>query len=334
MPFIILGGLMEGLFTLPVKITPKWSWENIWGAGSLCALILVPGPLLLITVPHFQNVYAAAPSAAILWAILFGAGWGLGGIFFGLGVSALGLSLGTSLIMGLVAIGGSVVPLLLQHRDQLFGKSGAALLSGIGIMILGLALCARAGSLKTATGASSKTGSFSPAFSLGLFYCIAAGLLSALVNFALIFGAPIANPAIAQGLDAATANNAVWALVFAANYLVNLGYCFYLGFRKQTLVKFFLPGTGSYWILAMVMGLLWAGGIVVYGRGASMEGIYGPVFGFPIMLIASILTGNFTGAILAEWRGAPARAKRTMQWSVAIMIVAIVTLGCSNYWIP
>jgi len=81
MPFIILGGLMEGLFSLPIKITPKWSWENIWGAGSLLALVLIPGPLLFFTVPHFQSVYAAAPPSAILWAVFFGAGWGLGGIF-------------------------------------------------------------------------------------------------------------------------------------------------------------------------------------------------------------------------------------------------------------
>jgi len=235
--------------------------------------------------------------------------------------------------MGLIAIGGSVVPMLLQHRDQLFGRNGVALLSGISIMLLGLAICARAGSLKATSEIAAKNAPSSLTFGLGLFYCIAAGLLSALVNFALIFGAPIANPAIAQGLDAATANNAVWALVFAASYLVNFGYCLYLGFRKRTLSKFFLPGTGSYWILATIMGLLWAGGIVVYGRGASKGGVYGPVFGFPIMLITSILTGNLTGVILAEWRGVPARAKRTMQFGIAVMIVAIVTLGCANYWI-
>src|ERR1700722_5838433 len=116
---IILGGVMEGLFSLPLKLTPKWSWENIWGASSLAALLLVPGPLLFLTIPRFWEVYAATPTWPIVWTFIFGAGWGVGGIFFGLGMSALGVSLGNSSIMGLIAIGGSVVPLLLQHHDQL-----------------------------------------------------------------------------------------------------------------------------------------------------------------------------------------------------------------------
>jgi len=127
---IVLGGVMEGLFALPLKFTPKWSWENIWAAGSLAALILVPWPLALLTVPHLIGVYFSAPFSAVLLAVVFGAGWGYGGVFFGLGVSLLGLSLGTSLIMGLIAIGGSVVPMLLQHRNQLSSKQAPPYLSG------------------------------------------------------------------------------------------------------------------------------------------------------------------------------------------------------------
>jgi L-rhamnose-H+ transport protein len=146
---MVLGGIMEGLFSLPVRTTPRWAWENIWGAGSLAALLLVPGPLLLLTIPHPAAVYTAAPTAAIIAAILYGAGWGLGGIFFGMGMAALGLSLGTSIIMGLVAIGGSIVPLLLQHHGQIFNESGLALIGGIVLMLLGLIVCSRAGSLKS-----------------------------------------------------------------------------------------------------------------------------------------------------------------------------------------
>ena len=327
---ILLGGVMEGLFSFPMKFTPEWSWENIWAAGSLAALILVPVPLVWLTIPHIGSIYAAAPLSAILLAILFGAGWGCGGVFFGLGVSSLGLSMGTSLIMGLIAVGGSVIPMLLQHRDQMMTGGGATLLIGIGIMFAGLAVCARAGSLRSGT---QKADSSLSSFGLGVFYCVAAGLLSALVNFALIFGAPIARPAIAQGLDIAAANNAVWALVFISSYLVNLGYCIFKGLREKTLHKFFLPSTGRYWALAVIMGILWAGGIVVYGRGAAMEGVYGPIFGFPIMLGVSILTGNLVGAVSGEWRGSPARARYTMGLGLSTMLLAIATLGYGTYLI-
>jgi L-rhamnose-H+ transport protein len=329
---IILGGVMEGLFSLPVKLTPKWAWENIWGSGSLAALVLVPVPLLLLTVPQFREVYAAAPTWAIVWTVIFGAGWGLGGIFFGLGISELGLSLGTSSIMGLIAISGSVVPLLLQHHGQLLGKSSIALFSGIGVMLLGLIVCSRAGSLKLPRQSSSATSDSGPSFVRGALYCLAAGLLSALVNFALIFGAPLARAASDSGAPPAAANNAIWAIAFSANYLVNLVYCLYLARKHGTLSKFKLASTGHYWLLAVAMGLLWAGGIVIYGLGASMEGTYGPVFGFPMMLIVSILTANLTGVLLGEWRGVAKLAKRTMQAGVAIMLVAIVILGYANYW--
>src|SRR5271167_512668 len=73
---IVLGGMMEGLFALPVRLTPRWSWENIWGAGSLAALLLVPAPLLWLTIPRYWEVYAATPGWTIVSTVIFGAGWG------------------------------------------------------------------------------------------------------------------------------------------------------------------------------------------------------------------------------------------------------------------
>ncbi len=326
---IVLGGMMEGLFSVPMKYAPKWHWENIWAAGSLAALVLIAFPLVLFTVPHICSVYAAAPLSAILLAILFGAGWGCGGIFFGLGVSSLGFSIGMSLIMGLIAIGGSVIPMLLQHRSQLATRSGLILLLGIGMMSAGLAICSRAGSLRARKQESSDSAKAS--FGVGVFYCLAAGLLSALVNFALIYGSPIADPAIQEGLSATDANNAVWGLVFASSYLVNIGYCLFRSIRAKTLQDYFRPSTGRYWILAASMGILWAGGIVVYGRGASMSGTYGPIFGFPIMLVVSILTGNVVGALSGEWRGVSSKARYTMALGLAMMLLAITSLGYGTY---
>ena len=323
---------MEGLFPLPLKLTPKWSWENIWGSGSLAALVLAPLPLLWLTVPHFAEIYASIPGWTIVSTILFGAGWGVGGIFFGLGVAELGVSLGTSSIMGLIAIGGSVVPFMMQHSGQFLGRKGVALLAGICVMLVGLAVCSRAGKLKSSPLDSLHEGALGSSFGRGLLYCVAAGLLSALVNFSLIYGAPIAQASQARGVPAASANNAVWAIVFAVNYFLNVAYCFYLARKRGSMVKFGVPSTGYYWLLSVMMGLLWAGGIVVYGIGASMGGRYGPVFAFPVMLIVSILTANLVGVLVGEWRGAPRAAKYTMEAGVAIMIAAIAILGVASSW--
>jgi L-rhamnose-H+ transport protein len=326
---IIFGGIMEGLFSLPARIAPKWAWENIWGAGSLAALVLVPWPLALLTIPHLGAVYASVPLSSIFMVVLFGAGWGFGGIFFGLGVDALGISLGTSLIMGLIAIGGSVIPMMLEHGSVPAG-GGKSLLPGIAVMIAGLCLCAKAGSLKAREEWFARTTRSRP-FGRGLFYCVAAGVFSGLVNFALVFGSPVAKPAIKEGINPATANNAIWALAFTANYIVNIVFCIRKGFKNGTMHQLLSQDTIHYWALAAGMGLLWAGGIVVYGRGASIEGSLGPILGFPIMLIMSILAGNVAGAILGEWRGTDSRSKLMMSFGVSALALAIMILGFTSY---
>jgi L-rhamnose-H+ transport protein len=326
---------MEGSFSLPLKYTSKWAWENTWGACSLGALVLIPWPLALLTVPHLMEVYGHSSVQALLGAVVFGVGWGVGGIFFGLGLAAVGLSLGLSLIMGLVAIGGSIIPLMMQHPEQLSRPPGLVLMGGIAIMILGIAVCAKAGQLKekAAAAADSQASAGSSRkvrYGLGLFFCVAAGLLSALVNFALIFGANIADNAVRQGADPSAANNAVWALVFTANYAVNVGYCAYLAKRNKTFNKFLSLGTAAYWTAAIGMGLLWAGGIVIYGIGTTQLGHLGAILGFPVMLISSIITGNALGFLTGEWRGIGSQPRHIMAFGVFLLVIATVVIAYSN----
>lgn len=332
---ILLGGIMEGAFALPLKLTPKWKWENIWGAGSLMALILIPWPVAVLTVPDLVEVYRSSSAQSILLALLFGAGWGAGGVFFGLGVNAVGLSVGLSLIFGLIAINGSLIPLLMEHPEQLVKSSGQLVLFGISLMILGLIVCAFAGKRKEEQqdqGKSPIQAVFpdKPKFTRGLFLCIAAGLFSALVNFGLIFGTEISEQAMKHGAHSANSSNAVWALVFTSNFIVNVGYCVFLIRRNGTGPLFNLNGTGWYWIAAAIMGIIWAGGIIVYGAGTVRLGHLGAYIGFPMMLIASILTGNVLGFVNGEWKQAGRNAMRLMAGGVALLIAAILMLGFAN----
>jgi L-rhamnose-H+ transport protein len=329
---IVVGGVMEGAFSIPLKMTPKWSWENIWGAGALVALLAVAWPLAFLTVPRIFEVYREASPLSLVLSLLFGAGWGIGGIFFGKGLLALGLSLGLSLIQGLVAIGGSIIPLLMKDPAELLKPAGLVLIGGLVLMISGLLTCARAGLLKStpANGSASTDGSPKIPFKTGLLYCILAGILSSLVNFGLIFGTEIAGLAVSKGASPSEANNAVWALVFTANFLVNIIYCLSLLKRNRTFSNFSRKGTGRYWGWVLFMGLLWPGGIVIYGMGATRIGQLGAYLGFPIMLIVCILTGNVLGLLSGEWKGVARRPRRTMTVGVAILVLAILILGLSG----
>ncbi len=331
---VIIGGLMEGSFSLPLKYMPRWGWENSWGAGSLLAILLIAWPVALLTVPGLFQAYAATSTTSLLLALLFGAGWGAGSIFFGLGLAAVGLSLGFSLMMGMIAVGGSLIPLLMQHSEQLTQPGGLPVLAGIVVMILGWVLCARAGQLKEEKGAGEGAPKTSAVrrvpFARGLAYCLAAGVLSPLLNLAFIYGGEIVNAASSQGADPGSAPNALWALVFTANYGINAGYCVYLMWRRNSFSRFFDKGTGFYWLGVLVMGILWPGGVVVYGVGATRMGAFGAFLGFPILLISSILAGNLLGAITGEWRGSSKRSRRLMIGGIALLFLAIVLLGYSN----
>ncbi|MGH9702916.1 MAG: L-rhamnose/proton symporter RhaT [Candidatus Acidiferrales bacterium] len=328
---ILVGGIMEGSYSFPLKVNPKWSWENTWGAGSLMALLLVPWPLAFWTVPGLAQVYHQSSWSAIFWALLFGAGWGFGGVFFGLSLEMVGLSLGYSIILAIIAINGSLTPLLMNEPGKLITTGGLWFLAAMAVMILGIIVCAIAGKRKesAASGtpaAHSKQGSFR----LGLILCIVAGVLSGLVNFALIYGTEITQNAQHSGADAMSAINALWALVFTSNYLANVGYCLYLLLRNGTAAKLFEKGTGSYWLRAIVMGVLWSGGIVVYGVGAYKLGRYGAFIGFPALLAAAILTGNIVGWLSGEWKSANAGALRAMYAGIGLLLVAIVFLANAN----
>src|ERR1700730_14188933 len=54
---IILAGIMEGSYSFPLKVNPKWNWENTWSAGSLMAFLFVPWPLASWAVPGLVRVY-------------------------------------------------------------------------------------------------------------------------------------------------------------------------------------------------------------------------------------------------------------------------------------
>jgi L-rhamnose-H+ transport protein len=334
---VTVGGIMEGAYSIPLKYAPRWEWkwENMWGAGSLVALLLVPWPLAFLTVPNLLGVLRAASAESVLMALLFGGGWGVGGIFFGLGIASLGLSLGLSLIMGLVAIGGSIVPLMMKYPEQLLRPGGLVLIAGIVIMLLGLVACAWAGQLKDKSARRSEPAepgglTRKVSFKLGLFFCVASGLTSALVNFGLIFGAEIAQAAVRQGASPSNANNAIWALVFTSNYIVNIAYCVYLMKKNHSFANFSRGGISPSWAAALYLGVFWAGGIVVYGIGATRMGRFGAFLGYPVMLIVSILTGNGLGVLTGEWKGVPSRSKRVMTLGVFLLMFAIGILAYSS----
>jgi L-rhamnose-H+ transport protein len=344
MVLVIVAGALEGLFSLPVTRTPRWQFENIWGAGSLVALVLIPWPLAVCTVPHLGDVYRSAGAGTVLLTLAFGVGWGVGGIFWGRAIAAVGMALGVSLLMGLINVFGSIGPMALRQPGQLFTAGGLTLIGAVATMILGVAIVAWAGKRKeheqTAAEpapARASDGPKEPAasalrtpFAIGLLFCVLSGVLSASVNFGFIYGQPLSAAAARTGTAAWAQGFAIWALVFTGNYAVNVVYAVCLMMKNGTFGVLVRESRPSYWLWALFMGVAWPGGIAVYGMAAGMLGTYGAYVGFPMMLLCSILVGNLAGLWSGEWRGTSARTRRVMQVGVLVLLAALVVLGLAN----
>ncbi|MBN2579625.1 MAG: hypothetical protein JXB10_11595 [Pirellulales bacterium] len=327
----IVGGALEGVFSLPLTRTPRWRWENIWGIGLLMALVIVPWPLAFLTVPNLLDVYSNVETRIILITFLFGIGWGLGSLFWSKAIAAIGMALGVSLMMGLINVFGSPLLLAITKPGKLIEPGGFALMIAVAITIAGVILCAMAGRAKErdlhAESDATKAGA---PFLVGLMFCILSGILSASVNFGFVFGKPIAEAASQAGASDIAKSNAVWALVFTGSFLVNSGYAFFVMFKKKTFHLLVSEGSVSYLLGALFLGLALPGGIILYGIGSNRMGEYGPYVAFPMMLVSSILFGNLAGAMTGEWKGASARTKNTMLAGVLVLAIAFVMFGVAN----
>ena len=326
---------MEGFYALAMKFTPKWKWEHIWGAGSLAALVLVPWPAAFLTVPRLWNAFGQVSIADLVWPMIFGLGWGAGSIFFGLGVDAVGIGVGISIILGLVAVVGSLVPLLLSHPHKLAEASGQVLMAALLVMIGGIVLCGLAGSwrekaLTTQPTADLVKNSAKRSFGAGLLFCILSGVLSPLNNFALLYGEHLRHAAIANGASPANGINAVWALVFTSCYGLNVAFCLLLMMKNRNISAFVKAPAIRYWLLAAMMGALWAGGVIVYGTGVSYLGTFGPYAGFCLFLIGSIAAGNVGAILVGEWKGSGRRPFATMMGAMTVLALAAILMGYAN----
>src|ERR1700751_4490207 len=95
---VLLGGVLQGIFALPMKFARRWNYENIWLVFAFVGLIFFPWILALSTIPRLGQTYHLAPAGALMAAIGFGICWGIGATLTGLSLNMLGIGLGFAII--------------------------------------------------------------------------------------------------------------------------------------------------------------------------------------------------------------------------------------------
>jgi L-rhamnose-H+ transport protein len=326
--FLLLAGAMNGSFTLPMKFTKRWAWENTWFFWTIFALVIFPPLLTFLTVPRLGAVYHEASGGVIWMVIACGAGWGVSQVFLGLAVDAIGMALSFSVILGLSAAVGSIIPLIRLHPGEVLTGEGIAVMVGVLLVLIGVGVCAVAGRRREA---ALGQGPAKVSVMVGLFFSVISGLGSALVNLGLTFGHPLLEVAQRIGAAARWSPNAVWMPLMLAGGVPNLIYCLCLMGKNKTGKQ--LGGGGvSHVSLAAVMGFCWFASTVIYGIAAGMMGSLGTVLGWPLFMSLIVITATLWGVFTGEWRNAGRKPLQIMWSGVGVLVVAIFVLASAGRW--
>jgi L-rhamnose-H+ transport protein len=323
MCLLILAGIMNASFSLPMKFVRAWAWENTWLLWSAFALVLLPSALAFATIPAFGEILAGAAGVALAVAVC-GAAWGVAQVLFGLALEKIGISLTFSIVLGLSAAMGGLVPLVRLHRDKLLTRAGLVSLAGIALVLLGVTVSAVAGRMRDR---SQHTETRTTHFGVGLMMAIASGVCASMMNVGFSFGTQLSAAAAAHHANSLWWTDAIWVPLMAGGAIPNLLYCAYLLRKRKSSENYKAATAGRNVLLALAMAVLWFGSSVLYGIATAFLGDLGPAVGWPLFMSLIVIVASVLGVWTGEWRHAGSRALRVQGLAVLILVGAVVVLS-------
>jgi len=331
--FVLLAAICNGTLAVPQKFVRGFAWENTWGAFYLLTMVVVPAVFALLFLKGVPATWNQAGLIQVMVPIAFGFFWGCGMTCFGLGISALGISLGYAIIMGLSVLVGSIIPLLSQHSAKVFTSAGLLALGGIIVCTAGVAVCGCAGALRERSQASGdgNSGPRTGQFTKGLLVCILAGVLGSSINLAFCYSGEIVRLSEQEyGNSPAIATLSAWILVFWGGFLATGPYSAFLLTKNATWKNFTAKRASFNLMLVGMMALLHFLILFFYGIGARYLGNMGTSVGWAAFLSCGLLIANLAGFMTGEWRGASRQSRRWLFAGLAVLIAGMCVLGAAH----
>ncbi|MBV9038827.1 MAG: hypothetical protein JO182_30360 [Acidobacteriaceae bacterium] len=323
---ILAAAIMNASYTLPMKLNRKWQWEHSWLAFSILGVAVVPTVIAVLTVPGLWSIYREASAGTLLQMALFGAGWGISLVFFGLSLPLVGVAIAFTISLSTSAASGALLPLLGKHPDRLFTFQGVVLTGGILMIIVGVLFCGRAGMRRDATKSSAPTRGKGE-FTRGFLFALISGVLGSLLNLGLAYGTGIQEAARLRGASAVMTSNAVWLPCVYAGFIPGVIYCFYLMKKNATVDGIRTQAAWYYWLMAACMGLLWYGSILLYSLSVGELGDLGAAIGWPLFLSSIVLVSTCIGILTGEWSPSFRGPFRTLVIGLVFLLGAIGLLS-------
>ncbi|HEY2648816.1 MAG TPA: L-rhamnose/proton symporter RhaT [Puia sp.] len=345
-----IGGFASGSFYIPYKKVRGWSWESFWIVGGIFSWLIVPPLAAWLTIPHFTEIISATNGKIIWLTYFFGLLWGIGGLTYGLGVRYLGVSLGSTIILGLCAVFGSIIPSVYYNFFPKAGKDtfsmllhthwGQLVLWGIVICVIGIIICGRAGTMKEKeliAGKADVEDNKEYRFGLGILVSIISGVLSACFNFGIEAGKDMAETANqlwkvghpGQG-NFLFQNNVSYVVILWGGLTTNFIWCMILNARNKTFGDYSnkkQPLLKNYLFCALA-GTTWFLQFFFYGMGESKLG--NGASSWILHMAFIILVANSWGLLLKEWKGVSPKAIATLIAGIITIIISVSIVGYGN----
>jgi len=351
--FHFIGGFASGSFYIPYKKVKGWHWENYWLIGGLFSWLIVPPIAAWLTIPGFAEIIGGTGFSTLCFTFFFGLLWGIGGLTYGLGVRYLGVALGSSIILGLCMVFGSLIPAIYYDYFPVAGKDtfsmmtgsnwGLTVLTGLLICVAGIIICGRAGMMKEKQLAGAVTDPHGLnikteyKFGLGMLVSIISGVLSACFNFGLEAGQSMAaiandawkaaNPGEGEFLFR---NNVIYVVLLWGGLTTNFIWCMILNARNKTFGDYTDKKTPLFnnYLFAALAGTTWFLQFFFYGMGESKLG-NGPS-SWILHMAFIILVANMWGLVLKEWKGVTRKTITTITIGIITIILSVLLVGRGN----
>lgn len=331
-----IGAFFAAICYTPQKRVTGWSWQSYWLVQASICWVVLPVVGAWLTIPHLGAVLGAAPHDAMRNSFLLGAAYGIGGTAFGIAIRYIGFSLTYAIAIGLSTVLGTLMPPLIKGTlGTTLSESGAVwVIAGISIGMLGIAFTGAAGRMKeNDLRATASLGGFS--IWKGLLLSLLAGVLSAVYNFALEAGKPIAQVADSFGAGEFS-GNVVYIFSNSGAFLTTAIYCLWLHHKHKSLGEIVelpagteRPNLPLNWAMAILTGCFWYGQFFFYNLGHVRMGNF-EFSSWAIHMIMLILFSIVVGAVLHEWRGSRNRTKLTVGCAFLVLVAAVGALTYGN----
>jgi L-rhamnose-H+ transport protein len=350
--FHFIGGFASGSFYIPYKKVKGWAWESFWIVGGIFSWLIVPPLAAYLTVPHFVDIIKATNGGILGLTYFFGLLWGIGGLTYGLGVRYLGVSLGSTIILGLCSVFGALVPAVYYEFAPKAGKDSIGILAsnhwgqfvlvGILICVIGIIICGRAGTLKerdlNKEGAAANENK-DYRFGMGITVAIVSGVLSACFAFGIDAGADMANAAnaawratnhITDSANFLYKNNVTYIVILWGGLTTNFIWCMILNARNKTFGDYTNSKTPllKNYIFSALAGTTWFLQFFFYGMGESKLG--NGASSWILHMAFIILIANMWGIVLKEWKTVSKKAFGTLVVGIATIILSVIIVGYGN----